>query len=239
MKALEERIQSIADNFPYPPTPPFNWYSMRPKHETKKRFLLRIASLFIMFSCLSIASLPTVRATLDQWIRVGIAYIFPSGETSLSGERPQQLTDFVNEISLAEAHATFPYPFKLPPSQGMPNYIFYEGEGARSRLIFIWVHPQKPDEIALSLMIFGPENYLFKQIYQDSTMSVQINGLSGLWIEEPHLLTLAPQSVFVVPHHVLLWEDGLLTYRLETLLEKEAAIQFAATFDWASNFIGD
>jgi hypothetical protein len=60
--------------------------------------------------------------------------------------------------------------------------------------------------------------------------TAQVNGRPALWTTGPYILRLRGgdmDSRRLIEGHVLIWEQGPLTYRLETDLELEEAVKIA------------
>lgn len=88
------------------------------------------------------------------------------------------------------------------------------------------------------LMEFPVEaNLAAKTVFEDASggiRAVTVGGDDGLWVTGDHAITLAPADggapvELRVTGNVLLWQRGALTFRLETALGLEAALEVAAS----------
>jgi hypothetical protein len=117
-----------------------------------------------------------------------------------------------------------------PPDLGPPNHVFLQQLGG-PMVVLAWTAPGQPDKVLLSLHEFGPATYAEKmppRVVQETT----VNGVRAIWTEGPHLLVfrsgdLGPREL--VRGHTLIWEQGGVTYRLETDQDLAEAIRSAAS----------
>jgi hypothetical protein len=88
---------------------------------------------------------------------------------------------------------------------------------------------------AVLLVFEGEGNAVTKTIFEETDRYGEaiVNGRIGFWTSGPHELELLDPnggtSRFLVKGNVLIWEAEGLTYRLETMLPKAAAINLAET----------
>jgi hypothetical protein len=135
----------------------------------------------------------------------------------------------------------FPLAFPTSSSVGLPDTIWFRD----GRITLVWkTRPGLPatEEAGIGLLITefrGSVNSDFfdKMIGPGTTVSpVTVGGVAGWWISgEPHeLLYLDPRGLIVpdssrVVGDSLIWSRGDITFRMETALERGAAIGLAET----------
>jgi len=62
----------------------------------------------------------------------------------------------------------------------------------------------------------------------------RVNNLHAVWTEGPYVLLMQNGGMRVtrmIDGHVLIWEDGGVTYRLETDLSMEEAVKIAESLE--------
>jgi hypothetical protein len=90
--------------------------------------------------------------------------------------------------------------------------------------------PDEPNRIRLDLLILGPGAFVGKG-KPEVMVETRVNDQPAVWISGSHFLHLGGsmyQNVpLVVQGNILIWEQGAITYRLETDLPMEEAILIA------------
>lgn len=213
--------------------------------------------------------LPSVRAAVLEWLQIGAVRIWlvePPIPTPTEGQSapilsatPTQLPpptpsptpllsilDFVGETTLAAAQAQVDFPIHLstlPVNWGEPDHVFlqqWEGDS----VILVWMQPGQPDEVRLSLHLLGPGAFLWKMQPEDVT-EVTVNGQLAYWAKGPYYIQVEPSTASgwsfrrLVDGHVLIWFDGEMTYRLESDLALDEAIQIAESFGAVNEILRD
>jgi hypothetical protein len=98
----------------------------------------------------------------------------------------------------------------------------------------VWLDAAHPNQAWLSLHQLGPGYDVSKQrppIVQAAT----VHGQAALWTEGPYPLEVRPSSRtdhylanrWLVRGHVLIWQEGAITYRLETDRSLDEAVRIA------------
>jgi hypothetical protein len=96
-------------------------------------------------------------------------------------------------------------------------------------VVLVWLDPNRPDRVRLSLHELGPGTFGEKvqpQVIQETT----VHGERALWTEGPYMIQLKNGDYDVrrlVMGHVLIWTVGEVTLRLETDLSLEEAVRIA------------
>jgi hypothetical protein len=142
--------------------------------------------------------------------------------------------DLAGETTLVEAQAQIDFPIHLPsyPSDlGPPDRVFLQDLGGPV-VVLVWLDPDQPDRVRHSLHQLGPGTFgqkLQPLVIQETT----VHGQPALWTEGPYLLQfqrggqVVYEGQLLVTGHVLVWVEEDITYRLETDLSLEEAIQIA------------
>jgi hypothetical protein len=237
--SYEEQIADLAHGLAYPPCP-----DMAPlvlsrlpagaPRRTGPRLAAIVLSLLMVLLGLALA-VPTVRAAVFEILEVGIVRIL-LGETGEPMRMPTTsipawLPDLAGQVTLEEARAQFPFPIRLPtvpPALGDPDLVFLqELDGAA--VILVWLNPEDPAQVGLSLQFLTDDASIWK-LDPALLAAARVNGQEAYWTSGPYLIVAANgerESVRLVEGHVLIWTDGELTYRLESDLTLEEAVQIA------------
>jgi len=201
---------------------------------------------------------PQVRAAIIEFIQIGIVRIFPQNvqptteaittatpgvltpPTATPGESPPLLISFLDQIAgetkLANAQETAPYPILLPtyPADwGQPNHVYIQdAEGVMT--ILIWVDPGQPEHVTLSLHFIPEGSWAINKFGPVEIQETEVNGRRAISAVGPYPLIMRDGRLQVerlIDGHVLIWEDGEITYRLETDLPIEEAIKIAESLE--------
>jgi hypothetical protein len=105
-------------------------------------------------------------------------------------------------------------------------------------LLSVWIDPRQEGSVRLSLHALASDAvvYKFSPVAIERT---QVNGREALWTDGPYLVRVgrgdtAPRRL--VTGHVLIWNDGNVTYRLESELSLEEAVRVAESLrPWEEN----
>jgi uncharacterized protein (AIM24 family) len=83
------------------------------------------------------------------------------------------------------------------------------------------------------LQLVGDDEIVTKTVDRfEDLHDVRVNGRRAFWIDAPHELLVATESgdeSFTIQGNVLIWAEGLVTFRMETSLRLRAAIALAET----------
>lgn len=146
--------------------------------------------------------------------------------------------DIGSPISLAEVRELVDFEVMVPSALGEPNEVYLD----RGRVTLLYRPeaglPEVGDSgVGLLITQFGarlPE-FFGKELGPGSSLEkVTVRGRPGYWIEgEPHLVYLVERSGEVreesgrLAGNTLLWEEGGVTFRLESSLSREEALRVA------------
>lgn len=228
---FEQRIQHTARQFPYPPTPkitlPANSYKRR-----QRAFTARWAWMLIVITVLLAASLsvPQIRAAVLTLLRIGAVEI----EVTQAPELPlESLPDWLNHLSLwektlEEAYTMLGSEIQFPDSIGAPNRVFIRPTRYKSAVIFVWFDDQNPQQPEMLLYTLPPGVMVFKTI--PFIEEIMVAGQQAIWGSGKHPVLIefpGAQTGYLVENNILIWTVDDLTFRLETHLDQQAAVQLA------------
>lgn len=146
------------------------------------------------------------------------------------------------EIDLDRAQRRVDFSIRLPtyPAElGRPDHAFLQDlEG--QVLVMVWLNPQQPGEIQLSLHQYTGEGNLTGAKVEPVTIeTTTVDGRPAVWATGPYLLQLNNGDydlVRMIEGHVLIWAEGRVTYRLETELSLAEAVRIAESLRPLSEF---
>ena len=254
---FEKQLHSLAQELNYPRTPNIAGSVMTGlRRAAAPRFISRrlawsLTIILILFS--SLMFIPPARAAIIEFIQIGVVRIFhaeptpsappdqdiPSTKvqvtaTSIPTSQPliPILENLAGEMTLEGAQKAVNYPILLPsypPALGQPDRIFVqEAEGKMT--ILVWIDPQKPDKVLMSLHLIPPGSWAIDKFDPRLVEETSVNGQRAIWAVGPYPLRLRNndlQFTRLIDGHVLIWTDGNLTYRLETGLTLKEALKVA------------
>lgn len=245
MDPLEKELQQMAETFDYPPTPRFASQPQPRPTFVPVRALVWALAVGLFF--IGLWAIPPVRAGILQLLQIGSIRIFfttptppPSTLNSPSLPTPTPLYGIDNlagQTTLADVQTKLDFPIHLPtyPTDlGLPDKVFYQ-ETIGSVLISVWLADDQPTQPRLILYAMQlPDDILGGKFNVQSSQLTQVNGEDAFWIVGKHLLQFYDaqqkpfyQSYRFIAGNVLVWESEAITYRLETSLSLEEAIQIA------------
>jgi hypothetical protein len=259
---FEARIRAIANRMEYPRTPNIaGSVSARLRSSTRPRFISKAAAWSLAIVLILISSLmliPPTRAAILEFIQIGVVRIFRAEPTPIPTVAPEPqsnavpatatpratlqpliplLESLAGEMTVEEAQKRVDYPILLPayPSDlGRPDRIFVQNaEGWMT--ILVWLDPQQPDEILLSLHFIPTGSWAVTKMGPKIIQETTVHGQYAIWAIGPYPLRVDDGSEItftrLVDGHVLIWEDGNLTYRLETDVTMEEAVKIAESLE--------
>ncbi|HSG44423.1 MAG TPA: hypothetical protein VLA72_14835 [Anaerolineales bacterium] len=251
---FENRLNSIASGMDYPPTPDVAGSVISRLQDVKghQRFTSRrlawsLAIIFVLVS--SLILIPPARAAIIEFIQIGIVRIFPQPaeppetlvpSTATPNVQLPSLIPLLDNIAgkteLVTAQNVALYPLRIPtyPSDlGLPDYVYVQDvEGAMT--VLVWIDPHQPENVMLSLHIIPAGHWAVRKFEPSVTQETKVNGQRAVWTEGPYPLFLRNGDIEVmrlIEGHVLIWEDGDITYRLETDQSLEEAIKIAESLE--------
>lgn len=219
-----------------------------------RRFAWSLMVIVMLISSLML--IPPARAAILEFIQIGIVRIFRAEPAPVSP--PQQipatmipvtatpevtpvplipiLEDLAGERSLEGAQALVEYSIQLPsypPDLGEPDRVFVQ-EAEGDMTILVWINPQEPDQIQMSLHLIPPGSWAVEKMAPAFVEETTVDGQRAIWAMGPYPVRFSNGDldfVHLVDGHVLIWTDGELTYRLESDLSLEEAIRVAESLE--------
>ena len=252
-----KQLLSISKGLDYPRTPDIAGAVMtRLRGATRPRFISRrliwsLTVILILFSSLML--IPPARAAIIEFIQIGVVRIFRAEPTPLAPpnqEIPSTvvpvtatpvptsqplipiLENLAGEMTLDEAQKAVNYPILLPsypPDVGKPDRIFVQDADGKMTVL-VWLDPQHTDQILMSLHFLPAGSWAIKKIEPTHIQETTVNSQRAIWAIGPYPLRLSNGDldfVRLIDGHVLIWEQGDITYRLETDLSLEEAVKIA------------
>lgn len=279
---MDGQLQRVASGFAYPPTPDLAGAERRrlarqgASQQSVARLRLRpswglaIASSVLLFAAL--LAVPEVQAFVRQLFSIGSVRVVVATPTTgmpatpEASATPARPLNLVGETTLSIAKVEFPHPIMLPayPADiGWPDRVFIQDVNSPA-LILAWTEPDRNDQARMVLYeISGPADG--EKVVADTRLieETTVNGKPAAWLTGSHWLQfydtsgmVRPASRRLVDGNVLLWEDGGITYRLESDLSIDEAVRVAESLrvaegieppsrqktatppDWARNLAG-
>jgi hypothetical protein len=254
---FEKRLISIAKGLDYQHTPDIAQSVMtRLRPSTRSRFISRrlawsLTILLVVFSSLML--IPPARAAIIEFIQIGIVRIFRGTPTPLPvpNEGPPStmipltatpgptlpalipiLENLAGEMTLEEAEQTVDFPILLPsypPDLGRPDRIFVQDADGKMAIL-VWLDPQQPDRVLMSLHFVPRGSWAIDKVEPTLIKETEVNGQRAIWAVGPYPLRLYNgdlEFTRLIKGHVLVWQEGDITYRLETDLPLDGAIRVA------------
>jgi hypothetical protein len=255
---FETRLRSIASEMEYPRTPDIaGFVATRLRAATRPRFVsksLAWSLAVILVLCSSLMLIPPVRAAIIEFIQIGVVRIFPQPTqptvepirtatpesiapmTATSSSQASNLIPILDqmagETTIADAQDKVKFPILLPgyPSDlGQPDYVYVQDMDANV-LILVWLDPQHPDKVLMSLHFIPNDSWAVKKIEPTVIQETSVDGQRAIWTTGPYPLILFSNDIQytrLITGHVLIWADGEVTYRLETDMSLEEAVKIA------------
>jgi hypothetical protein len=240
---LERYIQARARTFRYPPTPdlvnkPLRWAAPARRY---RRLVVGLTATVCLLIGVGFLAVPETRAEILRFFQVGGLQIFPADPQATPQstlpllELDFRLLDIDTPLTLAQAEDRVGFDILLPTDQRPPEAIFLHRMGG-TVLIMVWFKPENPQEVEMIQYQMGPG--VFAQKFDLSQIaSTQVHNRPAYWLEGSHLLVFLntrPDNLFyqqLINHHVLVWEQAGITYRLESFYSMEAAVKIAETLE--------
>jgi hypothetical protein len=244
---IENRLRGTASEFYYPPIPDISRQvlprlkpaPLKPQLCVHKQAGALIVLFFVMTALLAT---PPVRAQILDFLRVGVVKILqvPPGETPVASSEMHpspavlipSLQSIAGETDLQTAQKRVPFHIRLPgyPADlGEPDYVFLQ-DMAGPLVVLVWMDSQETERVQHSLHIVGQGSYAIAKFMPSTIETTEVKGMPAAWAEGPYVLMMkngSQENFRLIEGHVLIWEEGELTYRLETDLPLEEAVRIA------------
>jgi hypothetical protein len=141
---------------------------------------------------------------------------------------PLALDVLAGETTLEEAQRAAPFPVRVPAALGAPDRVFVQNVGSGPVVTLAWLDGADATPRAV-LQLLGPGALVWKE-NPATVQETTVGGRPALWLDGPYVVMLEGDDAEIrhlVTGRALLWEDGGVTYRLETALPLEEAVAVA------------
>lgn len=212
--AFEQHIQHIAQNLPYPPTPPLRKGVARRQPAYRLRYAV-VALLIMGFSGLLI---PDIRAAIVDFLNIGAVTIYLDG-TNAEGD-PLDLGQVSGETTLAAAQRDVDFTLLAFPDDPADR-VFVQND----LVIFVWI---TGNEIEKALYQTADESWQIVKTV-DTIVETHVRDYAAYWVSVPHPVEfyyddeIQREWTQLVTGKVLGWAQDGITYRLETDLSLDDA----------------
>lgn len=250
----DEEIQRLASEFSYPPTPDLTAAIPSRTNPLLHRNLRPVWALLLTLIVLLVGllSVPPLRAAIIDWWQIGAVRIWRVPPPATPIPTPIQaksimlptvqptaqptatpllsVLDFAGETTLVDAQSRVDFPIDLPTlpaGLGEPHHIYLQ-QAEGDMVILVWMWPEQLEQVRMSFHILGPGAFVWK-MQPPSIAEVMVNGAPAIWTKGPYYIQAGGSwgSRRLVDGHVLIWTAGDLTYRLESDLDMDKALQVA------------
>ena len=258
LERFESRLRAAASSFPYPPTQDVA-ANVRRRLAGKRAPIMRRrlawAAVAFVLAVAALLSVPEVRAAIVEFLQIGVVRIFLVAPTTTPVPTPEATVELVFEVPVtatplaastllpslldldgettlddARTRAGFSIPLPAYPSDlGSPDHVYLQDVGG-SFVVLVWIDPQQPDRVRLSLHLIGPGSFAAEKYQPTVIAQTTVNGQPAVWAEGPYILRVRNGYIDerrLIEGHVLIWKEGDITYRLETDLSLEEAVKIA------------
>ena len=255
---FENKLRSIANGMEYPRTPNIaGSVTARLRTATRPRFnskALVWSLTIILVLCSSLMLIPPARAAILEFIQIGVVRIFPKSVepnvtatpatlapvTATSSSQASNLIPILDQMAgkttLVEAQDKVEFSISLPtyPADlGQPDYVYVQNADG-NMVILVWLDPQQPDKILMSLHFVPDGSWAIKKVDPQVIEETKVNGNRAIWTTGPYPLIFPNGDIQferLVSGHVLIWAGLDVTYRLETDLSMEEAVRIAESLE--------
>ena len=211
------------------------------------RYAIAPAALtLLLILVVSLAAVPTVRATADEFLRLRGIDIFRTATTP-PGPAASPALPFPGErVSLDEARRRAPF-LRAPADArlGAPDQVYIDQTAAGDRVTLVYVNrpeiPVSPEaHVSAVVVAFRGriDESLFGKVLLPGTRieEVTVSGGRGYWLEgTPHQFFFrdaagnpSPETLRLAGN-TLLWEQDGVTFRLEAQVALDAALRIATS----------
>jgi hypothetical protein len=213
----------------------------RPSRHTRHVLVAAAAVLLVGLAAVLVA--PSSRHAVARWLGIGSVTVTYTGEVPTGVGRTYDLGTPVSLAQAAGLADAAGWRLAAPTTAGDPDRAFV---GLPARAVnLVWAPSAERPEIADSgmglLLTAMPGTTdaggMSKQATGGTTVQlVRVGDHPAYWIEgEPHEVVMTDRNGDVVHDssrlaaNTLVWTDGAVTYRLESALDRDEAIDLAST----------
>ena len=213
----------------------------RPGPHARRVLLAAAAALLVGLAATLLT--PASRHAVARWLGIGSVTVTYTGEVPAAGDRTYELGTPVSLAHAAGRADAAGWRLEAPSAAGVPARAFVGRPAGAVNLV--WAPSAEQPEIADSgiglLLTAMPGTTdaggMSKQATGGTTIQlVRVGDHAGYWIEgEPHEVVITDRNGDFVHDssrlagNTLIWTDGDVTYRLESALDRDEAIDLAST----------
>jgi hypothetical protein len=217
--------------------PPQKWPLRQPSRGGKR--VLVVAAVAAAVAIAGVMAAPGSRDAVADWLGIGSVRVTYTGEIP---DDTGHAYDLGSPVSLADAADRATWPLAAPSGIGDPDGAFV-GRPARSVTLVWAASAELPevDESGIGLLIGAipgvtDAGAVTKQATAGTTVElVRVGDSPAYWIAgDPHRLVVTDPDGLIVTDatrlagNTLLWTDGDVTYRLESSLDRDQAVDLAS-----------
>jgi hypothetical protein len=146
------------------------------------------------------------------------------------------LADLQGETTLEDAIQQASFTLHLPaypPDLGTPDRLFIQGISG-TMAILVWTEEDNSEKARLILYEIAPGSWVGEKGALYSVERTRVNRREAIWAEGPYTLYLTDGDLVMrrlIAGHVLIWDEGGVTYRLESNLSLSQAIEIAESLE--------
>jgi hypothetical protein len=221
---------------------------------------LAMAITLVLVILIGLMTVPTVRAQILEFLQIGGirillgepapspspaptsspsaqdagAFDLPSTARQATSATPSpSLLNLSGETTLIEAQNQVDFRIRIPeyPDElGPPDHVFLEQLGGPV-VVLVWLQPDRPDDVQLSLIQLGPGGFLEKTPPR-VVAEVEVDDQPAIWTEGPHQLRYLSSNGpvdLLVEGNVLIWTGDETTFRLAGDFSLEQAVKIAVS----------
>jgi hypothetical protein len=232
---LQEIIKTLARQHEYPPTPDVAGRVLERMSQRRgglARLPVKAWIATTLAVLLVVIAVPPVRATVAEAIRIGAVRLMSGESQPAPGATPiPLLRGLAGQTSLEEARESVDFEIPTPSDWPEPDYVFLQDLDGVPAVVLVWMDEDDQDEIALSLHLIGSSQIpLIDKLNLAYLEETQVDGGPAVWVEGPHIYQQTSGGTTferLVEGNVLIWTQGVVTYRLETALSQAEALTIA------------
>ncbi|MCH7700026.1 MAG: hypothetical protein IH865_13910 [Chloroflexi bacterium] len=244
---IDALLRASAKAFSYPATPNVIAASVRTRLEDEASFVERLRAVLARpvlragAAVLLVAAVVVASALVVPQSREALADFFGLSSVKIEigpllGPPPPVLSpdSFASPATLQTAQEAVEFEIRLPTERGvqmLPDAVYVEDIGGTSPPVVILVYESEDFDLYQRSMGFYGKGLPYAELARESS----VHGRPAIWIGSGgHIArsldadgNLLIETERTVKRRTLLWEDGGISYRLETGLSEEEAILLA------------
>jgi hypothetical protein len=252
---FELRLQKAASALVYPAAPDMSRTviaRLNARRKSSVRMGWVIAGILLALVLFAGLAVPSVRAAVLDWIRIGAVriYLIQPSPTPLPTSIPSavkpaatmtplptptalsSILDLSGETTLGDAESKAGFSILLPsyPSDlYQPDHVFLQDLGG-PEVILVWMDRINPQKVRLALYEVYSDNIVLQKMAPQSVINTVVNGRPAIWTEGQYILVTGSGDTVMrrlVEGNTLIWTAGQITYRLESGLDLAASVRIA------------